>query len=203
MVTEDPEVTGLDVHVRLVGDRRDLVGITEVRPTDAVFVGKLRQHPGQGGIAGLELGQERGERILLRGRHRRQGIEGREDEPLLGVGQLDVQDRDRRFTPADRELDPKMAVDDVAGRPVDEDLATQPTSARAPARAACCSFGWVRQLAGLARSCSGASSPLPTMRFRQAVVMRAAARLPPPTPHDPRSGPRRLLARVRIPPGAP
>ena len=123
MVTEDPQLTGFDVHIRRVGNRWDLVGITEVRPPDAVFVGKLRQHPGQGGITGLELGEERGERIRLRGCHRRQGIEGREDEPLLGVGQLDVQDRDRRLPPADRELDPKMAIHDVSGRPVDEDLA--------------------------------------------------------------------------------
>ena len=29
-----------------------------------------------------------------------------------------------------------------------------------------CAFGWMRQLAGLARSCSGCSSPEPTMRLR-------------------------------------
>ena len=47
---------------------------------------------------------------------------------------------------------------------------TQPTESNAPASASCCAFGWIRQLAGLARSWSGASSPDPLIRLRHAVA---------------------------------
>ena len=49
-------------------------------------------------------------------------IERREDQCLLRLGQLDVGHRDRGLVASESELDPEMPVDDMAGRPVDQDL---------------------------------------------------------------------------------
>ena len=64
--------------------------------------------------AGRQAGQQGGELFLLGGRHGRQGIERREDEPLLVLGQLDVGHRDRGLVAGEGELDPEVTVDDVA-----------------------------------------------------------------------------------------
>ncbi|HUG29106.1 MAG TPA: hypothetical protein VMQ65_01130, partial [Candidatus Limnocylindria bacterium] len=54
MLAEQPEFARLDVDVRLVRDRRDLVGVAQDRSLDAVLVGQLGEHPGEGGVTGLD-----------------------------------------------------------------------------------------------------------------------------------------------------
>ena len=76
--------------------------------------------------------------------------------------------------------------------------ATQPTSTKAPARARCCSGGWVRQLRGFGTRSAGATSAWSTIRERHAVmVMPTGGPRPPPIQPDPRSGSQPVLARVR------
>jgi hypothetical protein len=110
-----------DVDVGLIGGR-DLVRVAEDRSPDAVVITEFRQHPREGRIAGLDLGQERCEGILLGRRHRGQGVEGRQDEPLLLLGELNVDDGHRGLLAADRQLHPEVSVDDMPRRPVHEDL---------------------------------------------------------------------------------
>jgi len=87
-----------------------------------VVVGQLGQHPGEGSVAGLDPGQERREGVPLGARHRGEGIEAGEDQALLGLAEFDIDDRHAGLAAADRQLDPEVAVDDVARRPVHEDL---------------------------------------------------------------------------------
>jgi hypothetical protein len=49
-------------------------------------------------------------------------IERSEDEPLLLLAELDVGHRNGRLTAGEGELDPEVAIDDVARRLVHEDL---------------------------------------------------------------------------------
>jgi hypothetical protein len=95
--SKEPQIARLDVDVRLVGDRRDLVRVPDGRSADAVLVGEFRQHPGEGRVAGLDLGQERRQRVLLGDRHRGQWIEAGEHQALLRLAELDVGHRHGRF----------------------------------------------------------------------------------------------------------
>ncbi len=122
MLAQDVQVTGQDV--RLVGDRWHLVGIDQplAQVVEPVLAGQIIEERAQCLIGGVEPGQQRRELFLLGGRHRRQGVERGEDQPLLVLGQLDVGDRHRRLVSADGELDPEVPVDDVPRRPVDQHL---------------------------------------------------------------------------------
>ena len=129
MLSQEPEVAGLDIDVRRVRDRRDLVGVALDRSADAVLVGEFGQHRCEGRITGLEPGQECCERILLGGCHGGEWIEAGEHEALLVFRELDVGDRHAGLAATDRQLDPEMAVDDMPRRPVHEDL-RHPTDLR-------------------------------------------------------------------------
>ena len=133
MLAKKPQVTRLDVNVGLVRDRRDLVGITEDRATDAVLLAELRQQRVEGLVGRCEAGQQRREGVPLGGPHRRQGIETGKHQPLLLLGQLDVRHGHAGLTAADRQLHPKVPVDHVARGPVHEHLC-HPANLRQRAR---------------------------------------------------------------------
>jgi len=73
-------------------------------------------------VGRLEASEEAGELLLLSGRHCGERIKRREDEPLLVLAEFDVGHWDGRLTVGERQLDSKVTVNEVTGRPIDEDL---------------------------------------------------------------------------------
>jgi hypothetical protein len=61
------------------------------------------------------------EAVSIRGRHGADGIEGRKDEPLFVLGQINVRDGDRVLAVSDGEVVAQMAIHDVARALIDED----------------------------------------------------------------------------------
>ena len=76
---------------------------------------------------------------------------------LFRLGQLEVRHGDRRLLSGERELDPEVTVDDVAGCPVDEDLRhPADLGQRAPVkRVLLLGLACVLQLRGFCRSSAG------------------------------------------------
>ena len=60
-------------------------------------------------------------RLVGRG-HRRERVEAGQHEPLLVLGEVHVQDGEGRLTVGQRLLHAKVAIDEVAGALVDDDL---------------------------------------------------------------------------------
>ena len=164
MVAERVQLTGLDPG--LVRYRGDLVGVDE--PGLRLAAREVAQEREQRVVVHGHVGQELVELRLVGGRHRADRIEGREDERLLVGREVDVQDGDGRLVPARASATRAWPSTTKPVRRLTRTCWTQPTASSAPASASCCAFGWTRQLPGLARSWSGASSPAPTMRLRQA-----------------------------------
>jgi hypothetical protein len=122
VLTEEVEVTRPDV--RLVRDRRHLVGVDQARPevVESILAGEVVEQRPERVVGRFETGQQRGQLFLLGGGHRGQRIERRQDQALFVLGQLDVGHRHGWLLPCKGELDAQVTVDDVASGPVDEDL---------------------------------------------------------------------------------
>ena len=118
MVAEEPEVAGLG-H-RLVGRLGHIVGVGQ----SVLRLGGCqgREYRCQSLGAHRDLGEELAQLGLVGRGHRREPIERRQDEPLLVGGEVDVEDGDRWLAAADGEGDTQVAIDDVAGALVDEDV---------------------------------------------------------------------------------
>lgn len=164
MVPERPQLAGLDG--RLGRDIADDVGIDEARLPS----GEIGQEAAQAGIVDGHRGEEGLEPGAVAVGHRPDRIEGGEDQRLLLGGQLHVQHRDRWLASADGLFHPGVAIDDVAGRRVDQDLLDPADGIERAAQGVPLAAGWVRQLAGLARSWVGSSVPAPVIRLRQPVA---------------------------------
>jgi len=137
---------------------------------ESVLAREVIQERAKSLVGGVQTGQQCRELLLLGGRHRRQGIEAGEDEPVLLLGQLDIGDRDGGLVVGEGALDPQVTVDDVPRRLADQDLGDPAALAKGSRqRARCCSTGWLRQLRGLGTRPAGARSAWPTIRLRQPV----------------------------------
>ena len=107
MVAEEPEVTGL---------RDRLVDVVRVgQPILRLGGCKGREHRRERVGADGDLSEDLPQLGLVGGGHRRERIEAGQHEPLLVGGEVDVEDGDRWLLPADRKVDPEVAVDDVTG----------------------------------------------------------------------------------------
>ena len=118
MVTEEPEVTGLgDRLVRWLGD---VVGIEEA----ILRLGRCqcRQHRRKRLGADRDLGEELAQLRLVGRGHRRERIEAGQHEPLLVLGEVDVEDGDGGLSVGKCLLHPQVAIDEVTGALVDDDL---------------------------------------------------------------------------------
>jgi hypothetical protein len=73
-------------------------------------------------LSGHQIAQQLLELGRIGSGHRRQGIERCQDQALLLVGQIDVGDRYGRLAPGDGELDTQVAIDQMSGALVDDDL---------------------------------------------------------------------------------
>ena len=107
-----------------LGELRHVVGIDETAAErlEVVLPGEVIEEGSQRRVVGSETIEQLGELGGFGLGHRRQGIERGEDQPFLVLRELDVGDGDRRLLASQRELDPQVAIDDVAGRLVDRDL---------------------------------------------------------------------------------
>ncbi len=118
MLAQAVQLAGPDVELGQGRRRGDAVRVGSRPAGDRVAVRQLGQHGGQGlvrwGDPREELGEHRG--VCLG--HRAEGVQRGEDELLLLLGQVDLDDRDRRFAPRERLLDPGVAIEQVAGSPV-------------------------------------------------------------------------------------
>lgn len=117
MLAEDVQIARPDVGP--VRDGRHVIGVGEslAELVELVLAGEIVEQRSERVVGRLETLEQRGELLLLGAGHRGQRIEGREDEALLVVGQLDVGDRDGRLVARQRQFDAQMAVDDVPGGP--------------------------------------------------------------------------------------
>ena len=118
MVTEEPEVTGLGD--RLVGWPGHVVGVGQ--PVLRLGGCQRREHRRQPLGVDADLGEELTELRLVGRSHRREWIRGRQDEPLLVFREVDVEDGDGRLPVRQRLLHAQVAIDEVAGPAVDDDL---------------------------------------------------------------------------------
>ena len=83
---------------------------------------QLLEHRGERLGVDRDLRQERPELLVVGAGHRRQWVERGEDEGLLLGLEVDVQHRDGRLAVRQRDLDAEVAVDQMAGAPVHDDL---------------------------------------------------------------------------------
>ena len=118
MIAEEPEVAGLG-H-RLVGRLGDVVGVGQ--PVLRLGRCQGREHRRQGLGVDRHLGEELAQLGLVGRGHRRERVEAGQDEPLLVLREVDVQDGDGRLAVGERLLDPEVAIDEMAGALVDDDL---------------------------------------------------------------------------------
>ena len=118
MVAQEPELAGLDVG--LLRQFGCLVGVGQTGLGQ--IAGQVGQECCETRVVDGERRQQLVEDRLLGDRHCGDGIQRRENERLLLLGQLDVEDGHCGLAPGERLLDSGMAVDDMAGGGVDHHL---------------------------------------------------------------------------------
>ena len=118
VVAQYPELSGLDV-----GFLRQIGGLVGVGQTGLGQVaGQVGQECGETRVIDGERRQQLVEDRLLGDRHGGDGIEGRQNERLLLLGQLDVEDGHCGLASGEGLFDSGMAIDEMAGGGIDYHL---------------------------------------------------------------------------------
>ena len=109
-----PDAVGLLEWV--VPRREPVQGVGE-----GVVTREVVKEPLHGPTLTRDLGEQGVENLPVSARQCADRVEGRQHEPLLLKGQVDVEHRHPRFTAGDRQSHPGMSVDHMAGRLVHDD----------------------------------------------------------------------------------
>ena len=112
MVAEEPEVAGL--RRRLVGWLGDVVGVGQARPSarPARAPASIAASASESTVTSARSSRSFASSVVAIAAS---GSRLAQDEPLLVLGEVDVEDGDGRLAAADREGDAEVAVDDVSG----------------------------------------------------------------------------------------
>ncbi len=126
VLTEDPQLACPDMHIGRVGYWRDSVHVDQSGPVDPVLLSELLERGAERLVRGRHFGQQRRQIGHICLGHRADGVERGENDLLLVRAEVDVRDRDERLAAGQGKLDPEVAIHEMAGRPIDDDLLDPP-----------------------------------------------------------------------------
>jgi hypothetical protein len=102
VVAAPVQLAALDVDGPFIRQGRQFVGIGQTGSEEAVLVGELGEHRGEGIVGWHQIAQQLFELGRIGVGHRAQWIERGQDDAFFVGGQIDIGNRDGRFTPGHR-----------------------------------------------------------------------------------------------------